>query len=183
MNRDNIGSVGGATEPRFFVIGRVTRPHGVLGEVRVEIHTDMPARFEQLERVYLTGDLDDEHPRPVVIESARLHQNVALLKLAGIDSRDEADTLRRLWLLVGKEDALPLAEGEYYLYQLEGLAVYGDDGQHLGRLSEVLETKANNVFVVQGERGEILLPDIPEVILKVDVDSGRIIVHLIPGLI
>ena len=183
MNQNNTGSVGGATEPRFFVVGRVARPHGVLGEVRVEVHTDVDERFESLEKVFLSGDVADEHPRPVAIESARLHHNVVLLKLAGVDSREQAETLRRLWLLVDETDVLPLAEGEYYLYQLEGLAVYCDDGQHLGRLSEVLETKANNVFVVQGEQGEVLLPDIPEVILKVDIDSGRIIVHLIPGLI
>lgn len=183
MNQNNTGSVGSATEPRFFVIGRITRPHGVLGEVRVELHTDVPERFERLERLHLTGNLDDRHPRPVTIESARRHQNVVLLKLAGVDSRDQAETLRRLWLLVDETDVEPLAEGEYYLYQLEGLAVYSDDGQHLGRLSEVLETKANNVFVVQGERGEILLPDIPDVILKVDLDLGQIVVHLIPGLI
>ena len=173
------GSDAESTEPRFLVIGRVTRPHGVHGEVRAEIHTDVPERFTWLKELYL-GERD---PMPVAVESVRFHKKFVLLKLAGYDSRDAADGLRRTWLQVPVDESIPLEPGEYFLYQLIGLEVYTDEDEHLGQVAEVIETAANNVFLVRGTRGEVLLPDIDDVILKVDVANGRITVHLIPGLI
>jgi 16S rRNA processing protein RimM len=167
------------TEPRFLVIGEVSRPHGVHGEVRIIPHTDVPERFTWLKTAYLGR----EAPQPVEVEGARFHQGVILLKLAGFDSRDAVEPLRGQWLQVLEEDAIPLEEGEYFLYQLEGLRVWSDDGRELGRLAEVIETGANNVFVVRGELGELLLPDIPDVVQAIDFDAGTIIVHLLPGLL
>jgi 16S rRNA processing protein RimM len=168
-----------STEPRFLLIGRVERPHGVRGEVRVTAETDQPERFTWLKTVYLGED----NPRPVAVESARLHQGLILLKLAGYDDRDAAESLRQQWLQVPAEEAIPLEEGEYFLYQLIGLQVYSDEGEHLGELTEVLDTRANYVYIVKGPRGEILLPDTEEVIQAIDLTSGRMIVHLLPGLL
>lgn len=173
------GSVEPSSEPHFLVIGEVLKPHGVRGEMRVLPHTDLPERFTWLERVYL----DEGTSPPVQVESARLHQNIILLKLVGYESRQACDALRGRLLYVPVEEAVPLEEGEYFLYQLEGLAVYTDAGDHLGTLVEVLETKANNVFVVQGERGEVLLPDIAEVVQAIDFEAQRMVVHLLPGLL
>ncbi|MBK8985860.1 MAG: 16S rRNA processing protein RimM [Chloroflexi bacterium] len=155
------------------------KPHGVRGEVRVLPHTDLPERFTWLETVYL----GQNNPRPVAVEAARLHQNLVLLKLAGYDDRDAADSLRGMWLQVPESEAIPLEEGEYFLYQLIGLAVFSDEGEHLGELTQVLETGANNVFVVTKEKQEILLPDIEDVIVDIDFDNGRITAHLLPGLL
>ncbi len=168
-----------STEPRFLLIGQVTKPHGVRGEVRVLPHTDVLERFTWLEMVYV----DEDNPRPIKVESARVHKSFALLKLAGYHNRQEAESLRGEQLFVPEEEAIPLEEDEYFLYQLEGLQVFTESGQLLGLINEVLETKANNVFVVQGEKGEILLPDIPEVIQEIDFGNGRVQVHLMPGLI
>jgi 16S rRNA processing protein RimM len=167
--------------PGFLVIGQILRPHGVRGEVRVTPHTDQPERFTWLKSVYL-GMAD---PQPVEVESVRFHagQGLVLLKLVGYNSREAADQLRGQWLQVREEDAISLAEGEYFLYQLEGLAVYGEDGRYLGNLTEVIETGANHVFVVQGAMGEILLPNIPEVIQDIDFAAGSMTVHLLPGLL
>lgn len=173
------GLVSPSTEPRFLVIGRIIKPHGVRGEMRVEIITELPERFTWLETVYL-GEHD---PQPVSVESVRFHKSFVLVKLVGYDSREEAAELRSQLLQVPEDEAIPLEEGEYYLYQLEGLAVYTDEGEHLGELVEVIETKANNVFVVQGSRGEVLLPDTDEVVLDIDFENGRIEVHLLPGLV
>jgi 16S rRNA processing protein RimM len=173
------GLVESSAEPRFLVIGEVMKPHGVRGEVRVLPHTDLPERFTWLKTVYL----GEKNPRPVVVEAARLHQNLILLKLAGYDDRDAADSLRGEWLQVPESEAIPLEEGEYFLYQLVGLAVFSDEGEHLGELTRVLETGANNVFVVTGADREILLPDIDDVILAIDFDNGRMTVHLLPGLL
>jgi 16S rRNA processing protein RimM len=173
------GSVDEAAEPRFLVIGQVRKPHGVRGEVRVTIHTDLPQRFTWLESVYL----GQSNPRLVAVESVRFHQDMVLLKLAGFNDRETAGILRGEWLQIPEADAIPLEEGEYYLYQLEGLDVFTDEGQLLGQLTQIIETGANNVFVVQGAVGEILLPDIDEVIKDIDFESSRMTVHLLPGLL
>ena len=173
------GSADSSAEPRFLVIGRITKPHGVKGEVRVEIHTELPERFTWLDQVYLGKD----EPRPVSVESVRFHRGQALLKIDGYNSRQDAAELRSMWLQVPYDEGIPLEEGEYYLFEAVGLAVYTDEGDYLGKVTEVIETRANNVFAVQGPQGEILLPEIAEVIQEIDFDSRRVTVHLLPGLI
>lgn len=160
-------------------IGRVIKPHGVLGEVRVELMTDVPQRFGWLKTIYV-GERD---PRPVAVESVRYHQEFVLLKLAGYPTRTEAEALRNELLQVPEEEAIPLEEGEYFLHQLLGLEVLTEAGQSLGRLTDILETGANNVFVVSGGGAEHLIPDIPDVVREVDVDGGRIIIRPLPGLL
>ncbi len=173
------GLVENSSEPRFLVIGRITKPHGKRGEVRVEILSDLPERFNWLEVVYL----GEEGSRPVRVESVRFHKSWALLKLEGYDSRLAAERLRSTLLSVAEDEGIPLEEGEYYLYQLIGLSVYSDEGAYLGKLQEVLETKANNVFIVEADQREILLPDIDEVVKDIDFDLGRMTVKILPGLI
>lgn len=162
----------------FIVIGQITKPHGVRGEVRVRPYTDEPARFTWLEQVYV-GNKD---PQPMAVEQARVHQSMILLKLAAVNDRMAADQLRGEWLLVPETEALPLAEGEYFLFQLEGLSVFTAEGETLGTLTSIIETGANNVFVVQGDQGELLLPDIDEVVQEIDFENGRVVVTLLPGL-
>ena len=173
------GSADDSAEPRFLAVGRVIKPHGVQGEVRVELMTDLPQRFKWLKTVYV----GERNPRPVVVESVRFHQEFVLLKLSGYPTRTEAEALRNELLQVPEEEAIPLEEGEYFLHQLLGLEVQTEDGQSLGRLTDVLETGANNVFVVSGADGEHLIPDIPDVVQAVDVAGGRIIIRPLPGLL
>jgi 16S rRNA processing protein RimM len=163
----------------FIVIGQITKPHGVRGEMRVKPYTDVPERFSWLEQVYV-GEND---PRPMAIEQARVHQGMILLKLTAVNDRTAAEALRGEWLQVPEDEALPLEEGEYFLFQLEGLTVQTTDGETLGILTRVIETGANNVFVVQGGEGELLLPDIEDVIQEIDFENGRMFVTLLPGLI
>lgn len=164
--------------PRYLAIGRVLRPWGVRGEVKVEILTDWPERFALLEHVYL-----GEEAMPCRLERVRLHQGYALLKLAGYDDRSAAEALRGQVVQVPHEEAMPLDEGEYYVYQIEGLEVWTDEGESLGRVVEVLFTGSNEVYVVHGPRGEVLIPAIADVVLKVDLEDRRLIVHLMDGLI
>ncbi len=168
-----------SVEPRFLVIGKIIKPHGVHGEMRLEVHTDLPERFTWLKEVYV-----GETPlKSFAVESVRFHKTWVLIKLLGVESRDEVESLRGQWVQVPKHESISLEEGEYFLYQIIGASVYGDDGDFIGEITDVIETKANNVFVVQGPYGEVLLPDIDEVIKQVNLDSGLVIVHLIPGLI
>jgi 16S rRNA processing protein RimM len=165
------------SEPAFLAVGHVLRPHGVRGEIRVEIHTHYPERFAVYKNLYIG-------PRyvPFTLESYRFHQNKVLLKLAGVNDRNTAETLRDQWVCIAVEDAVPLAEGEVYLHQMLSLRVLTADGEDLGEVAEIIETGANPVYVVRGRLGEILIPDIPEVILNIDLNARQLTVRLIEGL-
>lgn len=169
-------------EPRFLVVGRIVRAHGVRGELRVEVLTELPERLTWLERVYLSRDPDDEDPQPATVTNVRFHKGQALVTLVGAATREAADALRSTYLLVPIAEAIPLEADEFYLYQLEGLQVYSDEGERLGVVQEVLETGANQVFVVHGPAGELLLPNTEEVVQEIDLDTGRMTVHLLAGL-
>ncbi len=168
-----------SAEPRFLVIGQVIKPHGLRGEVVVDSHTDIPERFNWLETVYVGRS----NPIEVVVEGVRYHKSRVLLKLAGYDSRKNAEILRSKWLLIPEDEAIPLEDGEYYLHQIIGVKVFSEDGTHLGQVADLLETKANNVFIIEGPLGELLLPDIEDVVKEVDLEKGRMVVHLLDGLI
>lgn len=175
---------GGGSPPRYLLIGKVLRPHGVRGELRVQVLTDYPERISKLETVFIGTGNNDENATPYALNHARPHQNYMLLTLENVNDREQADLLRELFVMVALENAVPLEEGEYYLYQLEGLQARTDDGQILGTVSEVLETGANDVYVITSPKyGEILIPVTDETIVKVDVAAGYIIVHLLEGLL
>jgi len=129
--------------------------------------------------------IGDETPTLARVERVRFHQRLVILKLAGCDSRDQAENLRGQWLQVPIEEAIPLAEGEHFYYQLIGLQVETAGGELLGKLVEILETGANNVFVIRNSRprtGDLLLPDIPGVVLDIDLKASRMVVKLPTGL-
>jgi 16S rRNA processing protein RimM len=173
------GSEEESAEPRFLVIGRIVKPHGVRGEMRVDILTELPERFEWLEAVYI----GDKSPTKHQVESVRFHKSSALLKLSGCDDRDAVNQLRSQLIQIPESEGLPLEEGEYYLHQLINLRVETEEGEYLGIIKEVIETKANNVFVVKGSGPDILLPDIDEVIRDIDFEDGIMTVRLMEGLI
>jgi len=173
------GSVEDHTEPRFLVVGQISKPHGVRGDVRVVPYTSLPERFTWLDEIYI----GEEEPYRVAVEDVRFHKSWVLLKLAGYNDRDMAATLCGQLLQVREDQAIPLRENEYFLYQLEGMAVFSEDGTLLGELVRVIETGANNVFVVRGKSGELLIPDTTEVVRDIDFEKSRITVHLLPGLL
>jgi len=166
------------SEPRYLVVGRIVRPWGVRGELKVEILTEDPARFEQLEAVYVGPQFVSYR-----LEGARLHRGVVLLKLAGCDDRNAAEGLRDLLVQVAMEDALPLKEGEYWVHQIVGLEVWTTEGDLLGLVQEVLETAANDAYVVRDRSGrEVLIPALRSVVLEIDLAAGRMLVELPEGL-
>ena len=173
------GSAKTKAEPRFLVIGRVIRPHGIRGDLRVESHTDTLERFYLIEKVYF----DEDDGEPLLVENVRLHQKRILLKLKGVEDRNAAESLRHSWLYIPMDEAIPLEEDEYFLYQLIGLKVVNQDGDVLGEISDVLETKANNVFIVKDVEHEHLIPDIPEVIKEINFANNIMKIDELPGLI
>jgi 16S rRNA processing protein RimM len=171
-------------QPDYLLLGEVLRPHGVLGELRVRIMTDYPERIGELETVYLARDIAGTAARAFKVQKVRRHQGYALITLNGITNRDHVDPLRGLYVLVSIEDAVPLADDEIYLYQLIGMTVQTEEGRVLGELTDVIDTGANDVYVVASpDLGEILIPAIDETIIKTDTDNNTLIVKLLEGLL
>ncbi len=165
-------------EPQYLAVGRVAAAHGVRGEVEVEVHTDFPQRFAPGAR-FLAG----ERKEALVVENVRPHKKRLLIKFETVDDRTRAERLRGEWLYVPIEEAWPLGEDEYYEHQIIGLEVWTDEGEYLGLVDHIIYTGANDVYVVQGPRGEVLLPAIRDVILDIDLEAERMTVHLLPGLV
>jgi 16S rRNA processing protein RimM len=175
------GGQGRAPEPRYLAIGQVVGVHGVRGELTVEILTEAPNRFGLMARVFVGPD--GEEPVAWKLEGYRLHKGRALLKLAGCDDRTTAETFRRCLVQVPREESLPLAEGEYYEYQILDLEVWTLDGECLGRVTEIIDTGANDVYVIESQdRLELLIPAIEGVIQKIDLEASRLMVELPEGL-
>jgi 16S rRNA processing protein RimM len=168
-----------AGEPAFLAIGKVRRPHGVAGDVLVEVYTDFPERLQPKAVVYA----GEEHI-PLTIIRQRSHNLGFLLAFDGLPTPELVGRFRNQILYIIAEDALELPEGEYYYHELLGLSVMDDMGESLGKVTEIMQTGANDVYVVTNEAGhEILLPAIAEVVLNVDLDAKLMKVHLLPGLI
>ena len=166
----------------MFVIGRILKPHGVKGDVRVFPTTDNPSRFEWLEKVHIEFETPRE-PLLLDIERVRFSRQLVLLKLKGIDSMDSADKLRGGRITISDEDALPLGIDEYYARDLYNMTVITDIGEELGILTDILETGANDVYAVRMANGrDILIPAVKQYILSVDIKAQVMIVRLIEGL-
>lgn len=167
-------------EPVYLALGFFRRPHGVRGEILFQVETDYPERIQPGKTYYL-----GKKHLPVTLASRRQHNKGLLLKLEGINDRDEIGLHRHqtLYLDVNEWEALP--EGEFYDFELIGLtAIEEESGSILGELTEIIKTGANDVFVIKADNGkELLLPDIPAVIRDIDLDRGEITVFLIPGLV
>jgi len=166
-------------EPVFLVIGKLRRPHGVQGEINMEILTDFPERLKKGIVVFVGQD-----HRPETINGLRQHGSGLLVAFHGYHTPEEVGVLRNEMVYVRADDRPPLAEGEYYHHELIGLRVVDESGNLLGTLTQILDTRANDVYVVRPQAGpEILLPAIESVILDIDLEQGVIRVHLLPGLI
>lgn len=162
-------------------VGKIVGSYGYQGMVKIMPLTDFPERFKKLKTVILW---QNGKGREVAVEAARSHGESYLLKLQGIDSPEAAKDYRNALLKIDKSQLYPLPENYYYHFQLQGLSVYDEEKGHLGKLTEVLETGANDVYVVQSpEYGEILLPAIKDVILEVNLAAKTMQVRLLPGLV
>lgn len=165
----------------YMAVGLLTSAHGLRGEIKVELHTDFPERFAPGVELYLGEQLEK-----VTIQSARPHQGQVLLQFQGLESREDADTLRGLWAFIPDEQAVELEEDTYFVHDIIGLSVQTADGQLLGTVEDVLFTGANDVYIVKTAdepSREILLPAIGDVIKQVDLAQGIMVVELLPGLI
>ncbi len=164
----------------LFAVGRVVRPQGLRGELRVRPLTDHLPTLLEARRVWLGLTAAE----PVEVERARLHQGtIPVLKLAGVDDMDGAEALRGTEVCLPREELRPLAKDEYFLHDLVGLAVSGPAGEELGKVAGVMETGGRPNLVVEGKRGEILIPFTAETVGEVDLAKGTICLLPFPGLL
>jgi 16S rRNA processing protein RimM len=175
--KNNPGSPDG--EPVYLAVGFLRRAHGVRGEIIMDLHTDFPERL-QSGRMLFVGK---EH-RAMTLAGARPHAKGMLVKFRGIETPEEAGQLRNQWVYTRASDVPSLPEGKLYQHELFGFGVVDEHGNPLGELVEILETGANDVYVIRNESGkELLLPAIPSVILEIDASHRLMRVHLLEGLI
>ena len=158
------------------IVGTVLGAQGVTGEVHVEVTSDSPGRFSTGGVLYLKG-------KPHTIQrSYALSRGRVGLKLEGIDSRSEAQTLRGSHLTVPEAMVPPLPQGKYYHFQIIAMRVYTGEGEYLGQVAEILSTGSNDVYIVSNEGKDLLIPALEEVIVEVDVEKGMMTVDLPQGL-
>ena len=165
-------------EPVYLVVGFLRRPHGLGGEIIMDLHTDFPERFQSGRKLFIGNER-----KPMTLSDARSHAKGMLVKFNGIGNPEDAGQLRNQWVYVRSSDMPSLPEGKVYQYELFGFNVLDESGNSLGELVEILETGANDVYVVRNESGkEILLPAIPSVILEINPARRLMRVHLLEGL-
>lgn len=162
-------------------VGVISSTHGVRGEVKVYPTTDDVNRFRDLKTVVLdTG----KELIPLEVQGVKFFKNMVILKFKGYDNINDIEKYKGKDLLVTRENAVELEEGENFIVDLIGLTVVTDEGETLGTLVDVMKTGANDVYVVETADGrEVLLPVISQCVLDVKLDEGTVLVHIMPGLL
>lgn len=164
-----------------FQVGAIASTHGVKGEVKVFPTTDEPEKFRNLKKVLLRTNKEESELK---IQSVKFFKNMVILKFEGLDSLNEVEKYKGASLWITREQAVPLKENEYYHADLIGLDVFDEDGEALGTLTDIMVTGANDVYEVTMQDGrQVLLPAIRDCIKKVDMESNRMVVHLMAGLL
>ena len=158
------------------VVGRVAGAWGIRGDVKVQPQTDFPDRFAAGTKLFVNGAPDS-------VVSSRPHRAGLVVRLEGVRDRTKAESLRNALLTVRETDIAPLPDGSYYHFELIDMQVVSEDGETLGAIAEILDTSANDVYVVRGESGrDMLIPAIREFVLDVDVEAGLMTVRLVDGM-
>ena len=176
QHQDTAGSID-SVEPAYVLIGRLQKSHGVRGEITLRLMTDFPERIRRGKVIYVGSDF-----QPNKITGTRWKNDLLLLKLEGFDSPESVRELVGKEIFSAVKDLPSLSEGRYYHHQLIGMRVFEGE-EDLGVLAAIMETGANEVYIIdQADGQELLIPAIPEVILKVDLEQKRLEVRLLEGL-
>lgn len=166
---------------QYLRVGVISSTHGLKGEVKVFPTTDDLERFRKLKKVYLDTGKDY---MPLKVTGIKFFKNQVILKFQEFQDINEIEKYRGKDLLIDREQAVPLAENENFIVDLIDMHVYDEEEKRLGTLTDVLQTGANDVYVVETDEGkEILLPAIPSCILDVDVEAAKMIVRIPEGLL
>jgi 16S rRNA processing protein RimM len=170
--------MGKPRDTAFLQIGVISRPHGILGEVKVHTSPEYLDALSGVTNVYL-----DDATQATRVHSHRIHQQSLLLRLNGINTRNDAEKMRGVRVSIKTRELPPLEEGQFYAHDLEELRVLDESGAELGTVQEVLATGSNDVYVVkQADGSELLLPAIESVIRAIDLQARTMVVCVPPGL-
>jgi 16S rRNA processing protein RimM len=173
--------VGTGSEPSRIAIAKIARTRGNKGEVLAELHTDYPARFRELERVWL--ETPSGRALEAVLEEAWEHQGRIVLKFAGYDSISSAEALVGAWVEVDSSEAVPLPSGTYFDHELVGCQVWDVEGRSLGVVDDVLRIKGNHQLVVAAEGGTFLVPATEGICRSISVERKEIVIDPPEGLL
>ncbi|OGP55812.1 MAG: 16S rRNA processing protein RimM [Deltaproteobacteria bacterium RBG_13_52_11] len=166
----------------LIVIGRISRPHGVKGEIRIEyFNPEDPHFFSRYQMIFIQGDQGSPQPyRPIKI---RPHKHYILVTLEGIRNKEEAERLRGNLVLVDPAGLPPLEEDEYYWHEILGMRVVTEQGGDVGKITDILHTGSNDVYVVNKGKKEFLIPAIKDVIIAVERDTRTMVIRPLKGLL
>ncbi len=161
----------------YLEVGQIVNTHGLRGDVKVMPWCDYPEVFHELAYVLIDGEEFD-------IEKSRIHKNMVILKLKGIDDINDAERYRNKTLTVPREELGELPEGTYYICDLLGCIVETVEGRHLGKVCDIIKTGSNDVYVVEDDnKKQVLIPVIDDVVKSVDLENRSILVQPLKGLI
>jgi 16S rRNA processing protein RimM len=165
----------------LIIVGRIVKPYGVTGEMKIEPMTDFPERFKGLRSVYLVSPVGKE--TIYEIQEVRYAGGALYIRLNGFDTPEKAKALNGWFIKVPAEDAAPLPEGMYYWFELIGMEVVSESGERFGSIVDIFETGSNDVYVVKHGKREVYVPATREVIKEIDRKAKRMVIHLMDGLI
>ncbi len=158
-------------------VGKIVSAFGIRGEVKVYPYTDMPDRFEELDSVW-AGDEE------LVIRSVRYQKNLVLLRFEGVDDRNAAELLKGRFLTIDREHLRETDEDEYFIFDLIGLEAVDQDGKHIGKVTDVIQNTAQDLYEIETDSGSrYLVPAVYEIVTDIDINSGIMEIRPIPGLI
>lgn len=169
-------------ETTLILMGKIVRPHGIHGELRVVPMTDWPERFESLKSFYLVNEREGDG-RWVQAEESRIHGDDIILKLRDIEDRNTAETLRGYELWVSRETLPPLPEDMYYISDLIGCSVKIMGGRVIGTVKDIHKMAAQDIYVIDIDGREVMIPAVKEFIQQIDIRRGEIIITPIEGLL
>ncbi len=165
-----------SANPDFITVGEILSPWGTKGQLKVRVITDFPERFSPSSKIYINR-------QPLTIDSSIRQRDSVIIKLKSIDSYEAAQKLKGQPVEIDGSQLKPLAEGQYYHFQLIGLEVWTAGGELLGNISHILATPGNDIYAVEGNQGEILIPAVEDVVKSIDLGQGRIVIEAIEGLL
>lgn len=166
---------------KYLEVGQIVNTFGIKGQVKVKPFTDDIKRFDELKEIYIEKK---NELNLFQIEQVNYSKNMVILKLKGVDKPEEAEKLRNCYIKIDRKNAKKLPKDTYFIADLIGLDVYTDENKLLGKVDDIYNSGSSDIYVVKDELGkQILLPAIKEVLKQVDLENGKIIVHLIKGLI
>ena len=165
-----------SSELEFITIGQILGPWGTKGKLKVKVITDFPQRFTPSAKIYVNR-------KPVTIDSTEWHKGQAIIKVNTINSMEDVHRLKGQPIEIHHSQLKSLPEGQYYHFQLIGLEVWTTQGELLGNITEILTAASNDTYIVQGTRGEILIPAIEDIVKSIDLNEGRLIIEPVEGLL